>query len=249
MRLVLSGLLIVLLAGCVSQSGSEQETRAENSESFQRQLDLAVGYLRNGDYQRAKEKLNRALEIEPRNSAAHATYGLLFQLEGEPEHAEKYLKDAIRYDPDNAQARNSYGAFLFAEHRYHEAVKQLQEASENRYYANRPTVFENLGVAYRRIGDFEGAEYAFTRAIQLNPSQTRSMIELADIKFEQRFYAEARDLYRRYSQQAQSTPKSLWLCVRLARIFSSYDQEASCGQALEGIFPNSDENQSYQRSL
>ena len=46
----------------------------------QRHLDLAIGYLRNRDYQRAKEKLAKALDIKPKNADVHATYGLVFQL-------------------------------------------------------------------------------------------------------------------------------------------------------------------------
>ena len=121
----------------------------------QRQIDLGIGYLRQGDYQRAKEKLNRALEIDPKNGTVHATFGLLFQLEGEYELAERYFRDAVRYDPNSAQARNSFGAFLFARERYSEAVEQLKLAAENRFYQNRPIVFENLGVAYLRLNDIE----------------------------------------------------------------------------------------------
>lgn len=241
---------VSFLAGCASTSTPTEPNLndAEVDELLQRQMDLAVGYLRNRDYARAKEKLNRAIEISPRYSPAHATYGLLFQAEGETELAEQYFKNAIRFDPDDSQARNSYGAFLFAEKRFHEAVEELEKASENRFYTNRPVVFENLGRAYRRIGDAEGAEYAFTRAIQLNPNQAGATMELADIKFEQRNYVEARNLYRRYTQLAPSNARSLWLCVRLARVFNSYNEEASCGEALEGIFPNSNEYRLYKES-
>ncbi|MBO6702957.1 MAG: type IV pilus biogenesis/stability protein PilW [Pseudomonadales bacterium] len=240
----------IFLIGCSTTPATPAPERnsAEVNELLQRQMDLAVGYLRNRDYARAKEKLNRALEIDEKYSPAHATYGLLFQAEGEIELAEKYFKNAIRFSPEDSQARNMYGAFLFSEKRFHEAVKQLEVASENRFYTNRPIVFENLGRSYRRIGDLEGAEYAFTRAIQLNPEQAGATMELADIKFEQQNYVEARNLYRRYSQLAPSTARSLWLCVRLSRIFKNNNEEASCGEALEGIYPNTDEYRFYKES-
>lgn len=242
--------LLFVLVGCSTTSTPVEPDRnsAEVEELLQRQMDLAVGYLRNRDYARAKEKLNRALEISPRYAPAHATYGLLFQAEGESELAEEFFKNAVRYDSEDSQARNSYGAFLFSEQRFHEAVKQLEKASENRFYTNRPVVFENLGRAYRRIGDSEGAEFAFTRAIQLNPNQAGATMELADIKFEQQNYVEARNLYQRYTQLAPSNARSLWLCVQLARVFKSYNEEASCGEALEGIFPNSDEYRLYKET-
>lgn len=247
---MLTLLFVALLAGCASQQ-SEQGTEAnrpDTSEMVQRQLDLGVGYLRQGDYRRAKEKLGRALEIDPKNAVAHAMFGMLFQLEGENDLAEQYFKDAIRYDPDDAQARNSYGAFLFAQARYHEAVEQLTKAAENRFYPNRSTVFENLGVAYEKIGDVEAADFAFTRAVQLNPTQSRALLELGEIRFEQRNYVEARDFYKRHNRIAQTSSKSLWLCVRLAKIFRDVNEEASCAQGLEGIFPASDEYRMYKES-
>jgi type IV pilus assembly protein PilF len=109
-------------------------------------------------------------------------------------------------------------------------------------------VFENLGVAYNRIGDPEKAENAFIRATQLNPQQQRALIELGEIRFDERNYIESRDYYRRYSEEGSSTAKSLWLCVRLGRIFQDNNQEASCSEALEGIFPGSDEYQRYKES-
>ncbi len=242
-------LLSLFVSACASTNTSGgSKTDAATAELVQRHLDLAVGYLRNRDYPRAKEKLAKALEIDARNANALATYGLVFQLEGEQALAEDYFKRAVKQDPQSAQIQNSYGAFLFSEKRFQEAIQQLSKASEDRFYANRPTVFENLGVAYKRIGNNEAAEFAFTRATQLNPGQPRALIEMGDIRFDQQNYIEARDFYRRYSQVGPATAKSLWLCVKISRIFRDNNEEASCSEALEGIFPNSDEYQIYRES-
>lgn len=241
-------MLVLLMAGCISEAPVSNEAQVVPEELLQRQIDLGVGYLRQGDYQRAKEKLNRALEIAPKDPTVHATFGVIFQLEGEPELAERYFKAAIRHDPQSAQSRNSYGAFLFSQKRYQEAVVQLEKASENRFYPNRPTVFENLGVSYNRLGDIEKAEYAFSRAIQLNPEQPRAVLELAAIRFDQQKYVESRELFSRHTRIAPSSAKRLWLCVRLARVFKNNNEEASCGEALEGIFPASPEYRQYQES-
>ena len=249
MRLMIIFVIAGLLTACASNNQRSNELPAVVAEAVQSQHDLGVGYLRNGDYQRAKEKLNRALEMDPKNAKVHGTFGLLFQLEGEPQLAERYFKSAVRYDPDSAQVRNLYGAFLFSQRRYPEAITHLSRASENRFYPNRPSVFENLGVAYLRVGDPSNAEHAFTRAVQLNPEQPRALLELATLRFEQRNYAEARTLYRRHTTVAPKSPKTLLLCIRLSRIFKDSNEEASCAEALEGIYPNSQEYQIYRNTL
>ena len=239
----------LILFSCSGNQSSVSVPDAEAFEIVQRHLDLGIGYIRNGDYPRAKEKLNRALGIEPKNASVHATFGLLFQLEGEFELAEKYFAKAIRYDPESARARNLYGAFLFSEERYLEAIEQLVKASDNRFYPNRPSVFENLGVAYSKINDEGRAERAYIRAIQLNPEQTRALLELAVIRFKQQNYVESRDFYRRHVATAPKSPKALLLCARLARVFRQYNEEASCAEALEGIYPLSEEYREYRGSL
>ena len=245
--LLLSALLV---SSCQSMNTPRGESAANaTAELVQRHLDLAIGYLRNRDYLRAKEKLAKALDIDPKNAEVHATYGLVFQLEGETDLAGEYFRKAVKYNPQSAQIRNSYGAFLFSEKRFREAVEQLSKASEDRFYPNRPMVFENLGVAYNRIGDTQKAENAFVRATQLNPQQPRALIELGEIRFDERNYIESRDYYSRYSKVGSSTAKSLWLCVRLGRIFQDNNQEASCSEALEGLFPGTHEYQQYKESI
>ena len=247
-RLVLIASVLILFS-CSANQPSLLKTAAESSEIVQRHLDLGIGYMRNGDYPRAKEKLNRALEIDQKNASIHATFGLLFQLEGEVELAEKYFLVAIRYEPASARSRNLYGAFLFSEERYFEAIEQLQKASENRFYPNRPSVFENLGVAYSKIDDKDAAERSFMRAVQLNPEQTRALLELALIRFDEKKYIESRDFYRRHVATVPKSPKALLLCARLARVFKQDDEEASCAEVLEGIYPSSEEFREYQSSM
>ena len=238
--------VMLILSSCTGNQSSLSVPVAETSEIVQRQLDLGIGYMRSGDYPRAKKKLNRALEIDPKNASILGTLGLLFQLEGEAELAEKYFIDAIRYGSESARIRNLYGAFLYAEGRYFEAIEQLRQASDNRFYPNRPSVFENLGMAYSRVNDKDGAEQAFMRAVQLNPEQTRALLELAVIRYEQQNYVESRNFYRRHIATAPKSPKALLLCTQLAKVFEQPDEEASCAEVLDGIYPSCQEYRKYR---
>ncbi len=244
-------LAALLLGGCASSPstpGSGPQTQEDAR--VKTLVDLGTGYLRQGEYARAKEHLNRALSIDSRSATAHNALALVFQLEQEYEIAETHFKAALRANSEaSTKVRNNYGAFLFELGRYDDAIRQLEIASEDRYYTSRPTVFENLGVSYLRIGDARQAEAAFERAVALNPDQPKALIELAAILFERQDYVRARQYYLRYQRVAQQTSKSLWLCVRLARVFEDANQEASCALALRNIFPASPEYAEYQESL
>ncbi len=175
--------------------------------------------------------------------------GYVFQLEGENDAAEQYFRKSIKLDPDYSLARNNFGAFLFVQKRYEEAAAQLRKASEDRIYARRSQVFENLGMCYKELGRRGEAEEAFTRSIQLNPSQSRALLEMTDIRFQQQNYVEAQSFYSRYNKAARQNARSLWLGIQLARVFGSEDEVASFALLLKNIFPASDEYKAYLGSL
>jgi len=247
MRSVGLSLAILLLAGCVSDGG-EPKRKVNTQAQVDALLGLGVGYIRNQEYARAKENLTKALSIDPGSASAHNLFGLLFQLEGEPDLADSYFRRAIRLDPKLSMARNNYGAFLFEQGRYEDAIEQLEICAEDRLYGARATVFENLGVSYQRLNRSGEAEAAFVKSLQLNPSQGRALLELAEIRFEQNNYVEANQLLLRHSALVQPSARSLWLGTRLARVLQNSDDEASQALALKNLFPTSKEFQLYQGS-
>lgn len=234
----------VMLAGCVTTTtgliGSFDPEKA-----LQANIQLGIGYIRNGEYARAKTKLSRALEIDAKSAEAHSTFGLLFQVQGELVLAEQYYKKAIRLDSKLTQARNNYGAFLFDQKRYNEAIKQFETASKDSLYTLRSQVFENLGVCYLKTGELEKAENALIRAVSLNPRQVRALLELSEIQFNRRNYVNASSYYERHIEVSSQYARSLWLGIRIARIFNKKDDEASYSLLLKNVFPASDEYKQY----
>ena len=244
-RILFVMLGVLALIGCSSITEITPK-EVDEAEVVRRQLDLAMGYLARGDYLRAKANLSRALLIDPKSALAHTTMGVIFQTEKDMELAEEHYRKAIKYAPALPQSRNTYGAFLFSEKRYEEAIEQLLVATDDRFYQLRPTVFENLGRAYLELSQIENAEQAFTRSIELNPSQPRALLELAELRFEAEAYTEAFALYQRFIRVSEHSARSLWLCIRLSERFSNEDDKASCTLTLKNIFPATEEYRRYK---
>ena len=247
--LIIIFLSVFLLSGCVTETTGGRKKDVDPEVVVEKLVNLGIGYLRQRELTRAKANLRKALDIEPRSPLAHTTLGVIFELEGEDRLAEEHFKKAIRSDRDFSQARNNYGAFLFAQGRFEEAVAQLLLATEDRFYPKRPHAFENLGVSYLRLGETVKAENAFTRAVELNFSQSRALLELGGIRFDQKDFVESRRLYRKHASVSQQSARSLWLCIRLARVFDDTDEEASCALVLKNIFPASDEYNQYKKTV
>ena len=219
--------LTSLLTSCITETtGSRREANPEKL--LQDLLSLGAGYIRQGDYARAKDKLTRALAIEPRSAQVHNTLGRLFELEGENQLAENHFKKAVFFEPDFSPARNTYGAFLYAMGRYKEAVQQLQFATDDSLYPHRATAFENLGISYLRLNQLEDAAAAFNRSIQLNPRQSRSLLELSEIHINKQDFVVAKQFYRRYERLSRPSSRSRRLCIRLARALNESAKAASC---------------------
>jgi len=234
------------LSGCITETTGAIQQAPDPVKQVKAYVDLGVGYVQNGEFARAKDNLNKALEIDSDSADAHHVFGRLFQLEGEYALAEDHYKKALASEPELTRARMTYGAFLYTEGRYEEAERELSIAADDRLYQMRAQVFEYLGMTYTKLNQPREAELAYLRATQLNPNQARALLELSEIRFDQRNYVEARNYYRKSLKVAAPSSRSLWLCIRLARIFRDDDQEASCSLTLRNVFPASEEYKLYQ---
>lgn len=247
-RMLTSVVMVMLVSGCITEIKGPH-LKADPVKSLQSYIDLGIGYIRNGQYQRAKDNLNKALALDSRSAQAHDAFGLLFQFEGELELAERHFKRAVSIQPDLSRARNNYGAFLFEQKRYDEAIKQLKEAAKDPFYPARPQAFENLGVCYLHLGELAQAEDAFSHAVGLNATQPRALLELAELKFKKQDFTGAKGHFERYRKIMQPSSKSLWLGIRIARVFDEKDDEASQSMLLRNIFPATEEHKAYRESL
>jgi type IV pilus assembly protein PilF len=251
-RIATATLLLVsmlLLGGCITETNGKKTKEVDQTEVLRKLTELGIGYLRQGDYARAKDNLRKAAEVDPKSPLVQTTFGLVFQLEGEDKLAEHHHRLAIKYGPKFSPARNNYGAFLFAQGRYDEAIVQLRVAAQDRFYPRRAQVFENLGVCYLRIGESVKAEDSFVRAVELHFSQGRALLELSIIRYEQQDFMESKRLYDRHASVVQQSSRSLGICIKLARVFDDDDSEASCALVLKNIFPASSEYEEYQQTI
>lgn len=237
----LAPLLVMTLAGCVTETTGGGLEPAETPERVQAQLDLARGYLEKRDYGRARPPLMRALRVDPRSVEAHVLMAVLNESENDSELAEQHYRAALRIEPANSQALNNYGSFLYGKQRYTEAAEHLRRLVRDTDYRARSQAYENLGLAELRLGNGEPAKEAFTRAVFLNASQARSALELADMAYADGDFAASQAHYDDFRRVARQTPRSLCLGMKLGQTAGDTDQLASYAMALQNLYPNSRE--------
>lgn len=243
-----------LLSSCVTTTEGGFNAERSDTVALDSYIQLAAGYLEQGDLANSKRSLANAAEFDANNSDVYAIWGLVYSREGEPELADDSFQRSLRINSGNSKARNNYAAFLFANSRYEDAYEQLERVVQDVEYPNRPQAFENLGLAALRLNRPADAEAAFARAVQLNSQQFRSSLELTELYLKKGDVLQARQFYRNYLSllqfyRLQHSARSLWIGIQLENALGNTDNIKEYGAILESNFNASAENQQYQQLL
>jgi serine/threonine-protein kinase len=159
-------------------------------------------YLPNIAYQKAKEAVLRALEIDTDLAEARTSLAQIkrrYDLDWNA--AEREYKRAIELDPNYAMAHHWYGYDMMCMARYDEAIQMIERAHELDPLSL--VINRNLGQVYYRSGQYERGKEALQRVFAKNPNFSYLHYHLGNIEFQQGRYAEALVLFQREKDNAR----------------------------------------------
>lgn len=245
-------LSLLLMSGCVTSTDSRFQREADKSQAIQNYVRLATAYIGQGNPDRARIHIDRAVELAPEDASVLSVKGLLYQADKESELAERSYRRAIANDQNYTRARVYYGAFLYGKGRFEEARDQFAAASRDTGYQSRASVFFNLGLSRERLGDLESATDAYRRSVELSRGDAKSLLALSrtlvaldDYRAADRYYSRLMGLMQR-NENLRHSPESLITGIRIANHFGDSNREASLGLLLKSDFSNSLEYQQYR---
>ncbi|MGA2629315.1 MAG: tetratricopeptide repeat protein [Terriglobia bacterium] len=129
-------------------------------------------------YEEAAELLRRAMRLKPNYTDPHINLGRLdLELE-RPAEAELQFRAAVALSPLNVDARNKLGTLYLESGRWAEAEEQYRASA-----ASQPnwTAYYGIGEAARRRADYQGAERAYLRAVELAPVESQPRFALGAV--------------------------------------------------------------------
>ena len=233
---LLAGLII---SGCTPGSNSNLKPRTDTNQAAMTNLNLAVEYMRRGEYEAALEKLNRAYRYDPHYYATHNTYGLLYQRLGDAGKAEEHFKRAIDLFPTDGATHNYYGQFLCQNKRFDQAEEEFLKAAKNPLYETPEIPLGNAGSCALMNKNPAQAETYFRQALEANPKLPNTLLQMSQLSFDKGNHLSARAYLQRYLEVGRHTPQSLWLGIQIERVLGDKNAVSSYTLLLRNNFPDS----------
>lgn len=234
--LIVGALVVVVgLPGCASHK--EAEKKSADASTYNTQL--GISYLRQGDINLAKDKLDRALKENPDNPEVHSARAMLFDRMNEPAQADAEFKTALRLAPNDPDVSNNYAVYLCQTGRATEGVKRFEVVAHNALYRTPWVAYTNAGVCLRTAKRNPEAVKNFRQALSIHPNFAEAAYQLGDLMLQEGNLTDARAMVDSYLNAFDETPDLLLLGVRVARAQNDRVAFALYSRKLRLDFPSS----------
>ncbi len=204
-------------------------------------VQLAIGYIDREQLGIAQEKLDKAIEQDPKNVDAYTTMAYLKRKVNELDQAEKYYLEALEIKSTNPGIHNNYGGLLCQMGRYDDALKEIRRAYEDPFYETPYLAYANAGTCLLDKGDYKEAEKMLRKALRDQPNYAGALISMAEIGVKTKKYLMARAYIQRYHAVAKPTAESLWLQIQSEKALGAEEHYLKYARKLLKDFPDSDE--------
>ena len=238
-------IMAFLLSAC-SAVEKRENTKVNKDLAAQANTQLGLTYMRDGNHEMARLKLEKALRLRPDRAETHEAMAILFEQVGEDEKAEHHYKKTLDIKPDYARGHNNYGQFLCTGGRYPEAEQEFLLAANNPFYDVPSMPLTNAGLCAKRIPDLHKAEDFFRQALNKDPTFAPALLQMGHISFLKGSHMSTRGYMQRYQEVAAQTAESLWLEIRNEYELGDHHAWGNYAVTLRNTFPDSDEVKSLQ---
>jgi type IV pilus assembly protein PilF len=178
-RAMLLALPLCLLAACVT---TEDGREVDNKEAAKANVDLGVAYLKQGNLQVAKDKLERAAKQDPKLPEVYWVMATLFERMELPKEADQSYQKAMNLAPANSQIVNTYAVFLCKQGEIDRALPMFEKAISDKLYKTPYAAAANAGMCLREDKRNADAQRYYERALALGPGFVDAAVGLSDLQ-------------------------------------------------------------------
>lgn len=233
----------LLLTGCITTTTTTNSSTPDADEEDAAELNYQLGarYLRNGNYELARDRLMLSIELNPKNAIAHYTLALTYERLENLRLATASYEDAIRIAPRNYNVLNAYAVFLCTQSDYDDARKYFDRSIAVPENDNSQITMTNAGVCMMQKPDHELAEQYFRQALARKPNYGEALLQLSLMKFSSEDYLGARAFLQRYLSANIPSAGVLYLGVRIEEQLGDDNAREDYSNQILRQFPESPE--------
>ena len=217
--------ILVNMAGCISTETLSSRDQGPAADAGEQNYQLGAQYYRNGSYELARDRLERAVELDSKNASAHSLLALTLVELGYNRLAKESFERSVRLEPNSKDVRNAYAVFLCQQGAFDDALKQFDRAIRIRENDNAWIEMTNAGVCVAKKPDLARAEQYFRDALGKRPTYGEALIQMAALKHRTEDNLTARAFLQRYLATNPASPSVLYLAVQIET--ESHDERAA----------------------
>jgi len=232
---------ILAFAGCVSTTSGPARYEPDEEDAAEQYYQLGARYFRAGNYELARDRLERALDFDPRMAIAHSTLALTYEQLEIPRLAAQHYELAVRYEPRNIDVRNTYAVFLCRQGQHEEAQEQFERIVRIPENDDPEIALTNAGVCMLQKPDFDTAESFFRRALDEKANYPEALLQLTLLKRRSGDPLSARAFLQRYMAVQPVSPSILLLAVQIEEAMGNDSARLDYLNQLLEQFPESAE--------
>src|ERR1700754_667286 len=245
MRLERWGMLAALAfacAGCVGDgSGLKASTAADDrAQGGEVHTELGQRYMQSGDLKGAMEKLQKALQFDPKYVPAHTVIAVLYERINDPVNAELHYRKAVEFDPKKGSVNNNLAVFLCKQQRPQEAKAFFDRALADPFYETPDLALTNAGTCLLQSQDYDSAEAYFRKAVARNPNNPDALYQMAHVLYLKNDAFRARAFLQRYEAAGSPSPDSLKLGHDIELRLGNGEGAQDYAKRLREKFPDSE---------
>ncbi len=241
---------MLALAGCASDGTGGSflgKSSDETKRAAELQVQLAQEYLKRGNLEVARDKLKRALELDPYSAQAHTVSGFLNETIKEYVQAELHYKRAVELRPKDGDMSNNYASFLCRQQRFAEAEAMYRRAMSDPFYKTPEVALTNAGICAKDGGNLEQAEAYLREALDRKPGYGAALLPMASVLLARGDHLRARAFLQRYEAENPVSAEALFLGMQIEQALGDSRSAEDYRRRLESGFSRSPEAKSLER--
>jgi type IV pilus assembly protein PilF len=171
-------LVILIFSGSAIVGCGVAPIASKDKEKANYHLEIGTSFLLNGRNADALRSLLEGRRLDPDSPEIRNNLGLAYFSLNKYDLAHAEFTKALELSPNYTDARNNLGGVLLASGKTADAIKILNKASQDLTYTQLQKVFNNLGLAYFRLNEFEKSKSAFQKALSYEPGNCQALTYL-----------------------------------------------------------------------